>query len=170
MVMAVSWAIINNIKVPILWDTGAQRSIMPERFICQLGLVKTHLNSHFYLNGIGGVTAASGEIDDQPLLLGKHIYHWDFLVSDRDDIPILLGMDFVEYFKALIIMSSHEVHLYNPKEPMNWIHDKVKYFNHLEWEENAVEETDVLDINVLTSSAIEGTPLNPLPDWQGVLR
>jgi predicted aspartyl protease len=93
---------INNYVVEGLVDTGAFMSVMVIVVIKKLGMMHLVTGSETYKIVLGVVTQALGRIDEVFVKVGNIHYTTTYMVVDTNNYDILLGLDFLIKFGAIM--------------------------------------------------------------------
>jgi predicted aspartyl protease len=93
---------INNYVVEGLVDTGAFMSVMVIVVIKKLGMMHLVTGSETYKIVLGVVTQALGRIDEVLVKVGNIHYTTTYMVVDTNNYDILLGLDFLIKFGAIM--------------------------------------------------------------------
>ncbi|CAG2245689.1 unnamed protein product [Mytilus edulis] len=101
---------LNGQKVLAVVDSAAQVSVISTSLLKQLG-PRVKMKQHIILKGAGkGSEMEARYTDDLDVTVGKLKVKWRFVAAEITD-KVILGIDFLEHFKAIIDLGNYTVQI-----------------------------------------------------------
>ncbi|CAG2200297.1 unnamed protein product [Mytilus edulis] len=122
--------ILNGQKVLAVVDSAAQVSVISTSLLKQLG-PRVKMKQHIILKGAGkGSEMEARYTDDLDVTVGKLKVKWRFVAAEITD-KVILGIDFLEHFKAIIDLGNYTVQINQDLIPAICLGDKEGKISHV---------------------------------------
>ncbi|VDH91344.1 Hypothetical predicted protein [Mytilus galloprovincialis] len=122
--------ILNGQKVLAVVDSAAQVSVISTSLLKQLG-PKVKMKQHIILKGAGkGSEMEARYTDDLDVTVGKLKVKWRFVAAEITD-KVILGIDFLEHFKAIIDLGNYTVQINQDLIPAICLGNKEGKISHV---------------------------------------
>ena len=100
--------------VQILFDSGASHNFVSKKCVEKCGLTTISVGDPYRINSPGGQIIADRILLKVPIEMNQKTYAADFIMLDRQNIDLILGMLWMKYNRALLDIASRRIHLNSP--------------------------------------------------------
>ena len=98
----------------ILFDSGASHSFISAKFGAKVGLDFCHTKESYMISTPGGKIASNQIIRHVPIKLGSKIFKTNLILLALEGMDIILGMDWMNQYGAILDISSRAIELNSP--------------------------------------------------------
>jgi hypothetical protein len=105
---------LNGHYIIILFDSGATHNFIGKACTKNCQLTVTHLSTPYMISTPGGKMVTQYLAKNTPLHFAGKVYKTGLIILDGQGIDVILGIDWMKEFKALLNIAARTIHLESP--------------------------------------------------------